>query len=536
MADDGDELLKKLHGIFLDVDKRAERSSVDVLNATFVDSAPLYDLLATRNNQVIYGRRGTGKTHALKYLQKQIEIRNELPVYIDLRNIGSNGSIYGDLSRGLAERAGVLIRDVLQALLDSFYPFALAALDHAPDAAQITVRIDDLATAISEVKISGTIEREVTDAHSAKATGEARLKARIWPLPSVEAEAKAGGEKSKSDSMHVKEAGTEILHINFGRVSSALSGLLGVLGGRRIWLLLDEWSEVPIELQPYLADLLRRTVLPERLITVKIAAIEHRSLFSLRKSRGEYIGIELGADLAADLNLDDFLVFESDGAKALTFFKHLLYKHVKAAETAPSEVTSPDNLVQRLFTQLPVFEEFVRAVEGVPRDALNLMTKIVGRAWGGKISVQHVRRAARDWYSQDKARDVNDNPALGELLNHVIDEVIGRRKARAFLLRSNARLEEIDQLFDSRILHVLKKNISSHDQPGVRYDVYKIDYGCYVELINTSSAPAGLYQDEDEFVEVPKDDHRSIRRAILKIEDLRRDEKALPPGEGGLTI
>ena len=236
--------------------------------------------------------------------------------------------------------------------------------------------------------------------------------------------------------------------------------------------------------------------------------------------------MELGADVAADLNLDDFLVFESEHSKALSFFKHLLYKHVKASDIDTEAVSSPDNLVQRLFTQVPVYEEFVRAVEGVPRDALNLMTKLVGRAWGQKISVQDVRRAARDWYSQDKARDVNDNPALGNFLNHVVDEVIAQRKAKAFLVRSNVRLEEIDELFDARILHVLKKNVSSHDQPGVRYDVYKIDYGCYVELINTASAPSGLFEDEDGYVDVPKDDYRSIRRAILDVEAYRASTHA----------
>jgi hypothetical protein len=145
---------------------------------------------------------------------------------------------------------------------------------------------------------------------------------------------------------------------------------------------------------------------------------------------------------------------------------------------------------------------------------------MITRAFGQKITMQHVRGSARDWYTQDKARDVNDNPALSQLLSYIVDEVIGTRRARAFLFNANTRNEEIDELFDSRILHILKKNISSHEEPGVRYDVYKIDYGCYVELINTTRAPLGLYQDDEEFIDVPKDDHRSIRRAILRIEDV----------------
>jgi hypothetical protein len=57
----------------------------------------------------------------------------------------------------------------------------------------------------------------------------------------------------------------------------------------------------------------------------------------------------------------------------------------------------------------------------------------------------------------------------------------------------------------------------------VRFDVYKIDYGCHVDLINTTKAPRGLFQmDEgEEFTEVPGGDYRSIRLAILLPDDPR---------------
>lgn len=63
-----------------------------------------------------------------------------------------------------------------------------------------------------------------------------------------------------------------------------------------------------------------------------------------------------------------------------------------------------------------------------------------------------------------------------------------------------------------------------------RYDVYKIDYGCYVDLISTSRAPVGLLAGTDDgaFVDVPPDDYRSIRRAILRPEDIARTPDAEP--------
>ena len=236
---------------------------------------------------------------------------------------------------------------------------------------------------------------------------------------------------------------------------------------------MDEWSEIPIDLQPYLADLIRRTILPVNSLTVKIASIEHRSQFLFLQDHGQYTGLELGADISADLNLDDFLVFDNDQGKAVEFFKNLIFKHYQSEDTS-GEITSPDQLIRVAFTQSPAFDEFVRAVEGVPRDALNLIGKAVTKSFGRKIAMNDVRAAARDWYQQDKANSIRGNQVLSDLLAQIIEDIIGNRRARAFLFPSASRDQRIEQLFDSRLLHILRKNVSSHDEAGIRYDVYKI--------------------------------------------------------------
>ena len=60
----------------------------------------------------------------------------------------------------------------------------------------------------------------------------------------------------------VKSSGIELIHMDFSSAQSTLAGFISVLGINRLWLLFDEWSEVPIDLQPYLVDLVRRTILP----------------------------------------------------------------------------------------------------------------------------------------------------------------------------------------------------------------------------------------------------------------------------------
>jgi hypothetical protein len=516
--------LSLIHKAFIGFTKRAEKSTADILYSTFVDSAPLFDLLATKNNQVMYGRRGTGKTHALKYLAQHLEGAHKIPVYIDLRSIGSDGALYHDISKPEAERSIRLILDVLGVIADELYALAVARISDAPHPDQITKRLDDLHEAISDVRIVGAHTFAKTSEQHAGRNQHSAIGATLAADGSAFAMA-TGAQTATSfrHAMGLQINGQQRLHIEFGRVQGALRSLLDVLGSPEIRVLIDEWSEIPISLQPYLADLLRRSLFPIDSFIVKIAAIEHRSRFSMPKEGGEYVGLELGADVSADLNLDDFLVFDNDQTKAVEFFKNLLFKHYKASEAEESIVSTPDELIRTVFTQSPVFDEFVRAVEGVPRDALNLAAKAATKAYAKPIAMQDVRSAARDWYQNDKAAAVRASEVLDHVLGHIVNTVIGERRARAFLFPSNARNEWIDRLFDARVIHLLKKNVSSQDEPGMRYDVFKIDYGCYVDLINTQRGTQGLFQtDDDGYVDVPPDDYRSIRRAILRPEELER--------------
>lgn len=515
--------VKEVHSILLNFEKRAENKPEAIISATFVDAEPLINVISAPLNQIIFGRRGTGKTHALKYCLARTKESGDAAVYLDIRSIGSNGSIYSDDSVPEVERGLKLATDILMALHDELLQIALHQISTSKNPEQITRRLDDFAGAITEVRISGQVslvEEKVSETKregSWSASGNLREKG-----AELNAGASAAKAQSTLDRTTSASEGKEQRSIDFGRTQVSLDGLIKILGLKRFWLFLDEWSEAPREVQPYLADLIRKTLLPNSQVVVKIAAIEQRSSFLISKAKGGYIGLEFGADIGADLNLDEFLVFDYDEDRAISFFRELLFRNYIALGGETSEFSSSKAFVNFLFTEKRAFEEFVRAVEGVPRDALNLISKAVMKAFGQKIGIDTVRKAALDWYQADKVNVVNSSGDLQNALNHIIDEVIGNRRARAFLFSSGSRHVVIDRLYDARILHLLRKNISSRDEPGKRYDAWKIDYGCYVDLVRTQHAPLGLLPDEEGFVEVPGDDYRSIRRAVLDSEDLDR--------------
>jgi hypothetical protein len=511
-----------IHKAFLGFVQRAEKNKQDSLFDTFVSTSPLIDHLSSVNSQIIYGRRGTGKTHALKYMEELIkESNNERAIYIDFRSIGSNTSIYNDSNKSLSERASHLINDVLECLSSAFTEIACEIIDQVPHPDQITLRLDDFEKSIGRIKINGDAERTELVANQKTKESHNQASASLNNILDISASHEATARTAQTKESTTKLIGQSYLHIDFGALRSSLDGLVNVLNIDRLWLLLDEWSEVPISLQPYLADLIRRVILPSNKCVLKIAAIEHRSNFIIKRDMGEYLGFELSADITASLNLDEFLVFDTNKEKSINFFKDLLFKHFKAAHNTSSDIRTAQELINLTFTQYNVFEEFVRAVEGVPRDALNLAATLAKKCFGQKVTMADIRIAASDWFNTDKSSSIRGSEKLEKTLNIIVNEVIGNRKARAFLFSSNLRHPDIESLFDARLLHVLKKNISSKDEPGQRYDVFKIDYGCYVDLINTNKEPTTLFEINDTATtEVPADDYRSIRRAILRPEQL----------------
>lgn len=514
--------MRPINRALLQVSRRAERSTGSQLLASFVDVGELSATVQGLDHQVMYGRRGTGKTHVLSILGAHALRGGDLRVEIDLRTLGSTGGIYADYNLPLAERATRLLTDLLWALHDGIMGCAIDNEDI--DLRAVQTRLDALAESIGEVRVVGQATQTISEAHAATNDLASGLAATIGARPalSLSIGEKKGTSKSHEIEQHVTG---EVRHrVHFGAVNRTLSDLSASLGGRRVWLLLDEWSEVPLDLQPYLSDLLRRTVFPIGGITVKIAAIEQRTNFRNFLEDGSYVGIEIGADGSPSLTLDDFMVFDNDAQTATDFFRKLLWKHVVSSESPgiDSAMTEPA-FAAEAFTQINAIQELARAAEGVPRDAINIAAVAARISGERKISVADVRSAARQWYQQSKEVAVSSRAHALDLLHWIIEQVIAGRRARAFLLPTNIRNDLLDYLYDSRVIHVIKKSVSSNDTPGVRYNVYAIDYGCYVDLIATANAPAGLFAIEDDssegvrYVDVPATDYRSIRRAILDL-------------------
>jgi hypothetical protein len=224
--------------------------------------------------------------------------------------------------------------------------------------------------------------------------------------------------------------------------------------------------------------------------------------------------------------LDDYFVYDRNPKIIMDNFSSIIYKHIKNElpenylETT-FRINSSEQFVSSIFTNEHVFDELVRASEGVIRDAINIFTIAffdAQRSSLDKINKKTVVESSRQWFERDKSSNLDSG--MQNILRRIVDEVIGKKKARSFLIpRELEKHESIQRLFDSRVLHFIKRGYADKDNPGIRYNIYTLDYGTYVDLMNTSMQPdIKMFNDKEadpEFV-VPFDDKRSIRRIILR--------------------
>jgi hypothetical protein len=421
-----------------------------------------------------------------------------------------------------------LFKDIVDELYDKALHYIIY---EAPEDAEKAIEALDNILLATRFKINEITEKEITERTLEKSSNEAGVSFSINPKDLINLtlgdKDNIGKDVEKTTKYNVI-SGEKIL---FPDLHIWLQKLCEYTGAQ-IYFLIDEWSSLPFDLQPMLAEFFKRSFLPLPQVTIKIAALEYRSNFTIQQEKNNHVGFELGSDISTNLDLDDYYVYDRNPVAIVTNFSEILYRHVNneleegyLLETFG--IRNGPDFIRTILTDSNNFQELVRASEGVIRDMINIFTLSFfdsQRQGKNKIDKKSIIESSRQWFERDKSQNLDDK--LSQILRRIVDEVIGRKRARSFLIpRELEKHENIQKLFDARVIHFIKRGYADKDNPGIRYNVYGLDYGTYVDLLSTNKKPELeliLFEDRDEgddFV-VPFDDKRSIRRIILSVEIL----------------
>lgn len=472
-------------------------------------------------NSVIYGRRGSGKTHLLKALSEVIveefEQKRVFPIYLDLRRIIPLLS-----SDGLADVDAILIfKYIMGEISYSLYEnleFILGTNEF--DSSSSLVKdingklVSDYFSKIY-LEIDGRTLRKATDLKvSEEEVRSLNAGLDISKDPRITLN-KGNNQKTVTETSHRS-------HISVLDITNALENLLKELDLNGVMLLIDEWSELGSDIQPSLAEILKKTFSAIN-VYLKIAAIPNRTELGY-KSEKKFIGLEDGGDIFG-YHLDLRYVFEVNKSQTRDFFNDLLYRHLSSIDKEvidgfiSNEKTTAANFINLLFANVSLNEILV-ACAGIPRDFINLFLNSYDRfllssaATAKRINVKSVRAANSEWYEKDKKEQVDKNNTERLLLTEIVKEVIHKKKSMHFLIPEEySNNKHIQNLIDFRVIHLRKNGYSHKDHAGVAYNVYSVDYGCYNSL-NIAKSKLESLMDGDLNVK----DLRAIRRISLEKE------------------
>jgi hypothetical protein len=443
--------------------------------------------------------------------------------YLDMRVLGSS-TLFTDPGRPIHERFIGLYKDVLTTFYNVLFEYAIEVGTGNVDAA--LGDLDDIERQLAYSEVAGKAVRR-RRLNGREMSGSRSLGVDLG-LQGPQMKLGLGQEDTESLSEETEHSYIETQKIIFPAVFDAFQAVLAHLDLDEFVVLIDEWSSIPIDLQPYLAELLNRVFFANARVTVKIATLEGRSRFVSFDPAGlKAYGLELGGDIES-FDLDDFYVYDRDPVGTEEVFADVLYRHVLAALEDDSYlkkrfgIVSGSDFVRVFFTD-NAFKELVRAAEGVARDLLQVFARSYTHSWrngAARVTGPNVTVAARDWYESDKQANLGDEQHA--LLRSLTESVIGKKQARSFLVaREDSGSTLLRSLIDQRVVHMIRKGYADKDKPGTRYNIYTLDYGCYVDLKGTKTEPQfelpleEIKAERPEDIVVPFDDHRSIRRIIV---------------------
>ncbi|QPK88848.1 hypothetical protein IEN91_20035 [Bacillus velezensis] len=521
-----------VEGIALRAEFRDQSSNV------YIDTGQLSKIKGT-DNQIVYGRRGTGKTHLLQAFQSDAK-ENTLAVFIDLRktqdapvSFHGNPEVASTAALKSFQKIISLLGDQYLKYLEELIKSNNYSAEGTPDeVVELVSTLIDYSKGdwhISElVEYSDTRLNEIinTDTNS----GNVTLSLGKSPSLGLGLTNEQTGQVKENITQGSKVKGE--LRISFSKIISTLEEINKLLSLEKTILLLDEWSFISLDLQPYLAEWLKRSFMSSPKFCLKIACIRYQSNFSFN-SASSRIGFELNGDIFVGVDLDDILVFDKNKFSVIYFFTKLLFNHLeKAHKILIDPSVNSTRFVNDIFSEKRAFEELIKASEGIPRDFLHMFLssyrKVQEHPSWSSIGVPAVVDAAKDFYHRDKLMDVPQEHQ--EIMESLVNEVIKHRKVKAFLVTQRlSNSIALQELMTARLLHrwhigyaAKKSNV------GERYDIYAIDYGAYVDLRETNigrELDESMFEDEDQYSnqEVPPTvDKRAVRHIVLEEEQLEK--------------
>ncbi|QVY67393.1 hypothetical protein [Polaribacter sp. Q13] len=425
-------------------------------NPKYIDVEGHLERLGSKQQQVIFGRRGSGKSCLLVHYKNDIgKSEKTLSIYISTDEIKRLG--YPD----------VLIRLLLQ------------IMENLPSSKQKWRKFFFQETIVQ--KHIKDLRKLLNQAETKKVKQEDRQETKVGGSGGyIGVNLNTNRSKTSGTLSEFEESKLDTLERYLTDYKTAIEEEIKKSKFDSCFILLDDYYLIKRDKQPDVLDYLHRLFRGTEFY-LKVASIRHRT--DLIRHDNQTIGLELTQDVE-EINLDRTLENLSSPSEYLGRILNFMGKNVLL-----------DNASEVLFNH-NAFESLVIASGGVPRDFLtifvNAIDQAISKGHTKHLTSTNIWKAASSFSYQSKLKalrnDVNiEATNLEAIFRDLMTFCIKEKKRTCFLIsQEDAQIhskahELILQLMDFKLIHVIEADTSAASGRKGRYEAYTLDFSLFME-------------------------------------------------------
>jgi len=424
----------------------------------YVDIGGNLGRISAPQHQVIFGRRGSGKSCLFIHYLKSHESDRVRPIYV----------LADEFKR-------LTFPDLLIRLL-------IKLMEGVPTKGRWWKRILGIQTP-TEAKarelralLDLAEEADVTSGEKSTRKNAKRAKA-VDGVLSLEGSHESANEQSRSSSFREKKI--EMLERHLRDYKDAINASLKTWGQQDIAVLIDDFYLFPRDKQADIVDYLHRLVRDTSLY-LKIGTIRHRT--TLIRNDVQTIGVELGQDVE-EISLDR--TFEDLNATQTFLLQMLRSLAEREGINDIDAFFNPDAL-----------QALTLASGGVPRDFLNIFVQAIDAARAHQrnrwLTPTFVNRGAGRLSYTQKLRNLKEDAGvdvagLERTFVDLLKFCLRESKKTAFLISQDdaqthrSEHDLVQQLMDFKLIHVVEPDTSAASGRSGRYEAYTLDFALFTE-------------------------------------------------------
>lgn len=417
----------------------------------------------TNDNQLIVGRRGTGKTHLLGTID---EIVNKQPGNQNISIFISLTDIYTSPTKTLSETREFYCTRFARLLFNKF--------------------LESFAEILFKI-----VYRKFIESYRLPKSKISKAESNLIKIY----ECITDGAFSFSKMDRVENSGRIDSSIDISKLKQLLRDLIDLLEIEMLYVLIDEWMQIDktarLDIQPYFAELLKKLFFGEQKIAVKIASIWHETNLYDRKSVSTSRGLQIGDDIAFGTDLDSAFIMERSAM--YKFFEELLFKRLsdKVERLKGFQVNDKieDQFIVGIFDNKDNFEELILASHGIPRDFLqifNKCSKMINYDFANKcINKEVIGKVVQEIFLTQKRKNLDKASPAFHLFKK-INSYLDTTHNRFFLVENKEAKNSISlrKLSDERLIHPIPSACVSRQVRDL-FKCYAINYGNYIDWYNS---------------------------------------------------